>query len=77
MRGMGQPKEKPTVDQVLSLVQELTPEEREQVREELNLQEIRRRLEQAEESIARGEGIPAEEAFAQLEARYQQRKANA
>jgi len=74
---MGQPKEKPTVEQVLKLVEELTAEEREQIQQALNVRAIRERLIQAEESIARGEGIPAEEAFAQLEARYKQRKDNA
>lgn len=70
---MGQPKEKPTVEQVLRLVEELTPEEHEQVLEEMKLQELRRKLAKAEESIARGEGIPAEVALAELRQRAEDR----
>jgi hypothetical protein len=51
MRGMGQPKDKPTVELVLKLVDELTPEEREQVLEEKKLQDLRCKLKRAEESI--------------------------
>ncbi|NOJ28146.1 MAG: hypothetical protein DA330_09075 [Nitrososphaera sp.] len=70
---MGQPKEKPTVEQVLKLVEELTAEEREQVQQALNVRAIRERLIQAEESIARGEGIPAEVVLAELKERAEAR----
>lgn len=73
MRGMGQPQEKPTVEQVLKLVEELTAEEREQVQQALNVRAIRERLIQAEESIARGEGIPAEVVLAELKERAEAR----
>lgn len=75
---MGQPKEKPTVEQVLRLVEELTPEERERFLNEINrYQELRRtiqtRLQQAEDSIARGEGIPGEVVLAELKERAEAR----
>ena len=69
------PEEQDTFDQVLKLVEKLTPEAQEQLVEEIKLQWLRRELGKAEEQLRRGEGIPAEEAFAQLEKRYQQRKA--
>jgi hypothetical protein len=70
---MGQPKEKPTVEQVLRLVEELTPEERDQVLEQMKLQELRGKLDKAEESIARGEGIPGEVVIAELRQRAEDR----
>lgn len=70
---MGQPKDKPTVEQVLRLVDELTSEEREQVLEEMKLQELRSKLTKAEESIARGEGIPGEVVLAELRQRAEDR----
>lgn len=70
---MGQPQEKPTVEQVLKLVEQLTPEEREQILEEMKLQELQRALTRAEESIARGEGIPGEDVIAELRKRAQER----
>jgi hypothetical protein len=64
MRGMGQPKEKPTVEQVLKLVEELTPEEREQVLDEMNkYQELRRNIQIGLEQAERGELIDGDEAF--------------
>lgn len=70
---MGQPQEKPTVEQVLKLVEELTPDERAQVKHALDLQAIQERLRQAEESIARGEGIPGEDVLAELKERAEAR----
>jgi hypothetical protein len=66
MRGMGQPKEKPTVEQVLKLVEELTPDERAQVREELDLQELRRNIQISIEQSERGEVIDGDEVFRQM-----------
>jgi hypothetical protein len=74
---MAQPKpeEQNTFDQVLKLVENLTPEAQEQLVEEMKLQWLRRELGRDEEQLRRGEGIPAEEAFAQLEERYKRKKA--
>jgi len=69
MRGMGQPKEKPTVEQVLKLVEELTLEEQAQVREELDLQELRRKIKIGLEQSARGEVFDGEEVLQQMRAR--------
>ena len=68
--------EQTTFDQVLKLVENLTPEAQEQLIEEMKLQWLRCELGKAEEQLRRGEGRPAEEAFAQLEERYQQRKSD-
>ena len=68
------PEEQHTFDQVLKLVEDLTPAAQEQLVEEMKLQWLRRELGKAEEQLRRGEGIPAEEAFAQLEERYKRRK---
>lgn len=70
------PEEQPTLDQVLKLVNQLSPEEQEKVSEELKLQWLRRELGKSEDELRRGEGIPAEEVFAELEAEYERRKAN-
>lgn len=74
---MAQPKpeDKTTLDQVLKLVDQLTPEEQEQLVEEVKLQWLRRELGKAEESLERGEGIPADQVFAELKERYERRKA--
>ena len=72
-----QPEEKTILEQVLKLVTQLTPEEQEIVSEEFfKLQWLRRKLAEAEASLDRGEGISAEEAFAQLEERYKSGKSD-
>ncbi len=71
------PEEKTTLDQVLRLVSQLTPEEQQILSEEFSkLLELRRKCAQAEASLDRGEGIPVEEVFAEFEAEYEGRKAN-
>ena len=67
---MAQPKpdEKSTLDQVLSLVSELTPEEQEHVVEELKLQWLRRAIGEAEKSVAEGRVHTLEEVEARLDA---------
>lgn len=71
---MGQPKEKPTVEQVLRLVEELTPEEREQLLEEMiNYQELRRNIQIGLDQAARGELIDGEVVFADLKQRAEER----
>lgn len=66
---MGQPKEKPTVEEVLKLVEELTPEEQAQVREEMDLQELRRKIQIGIEQSERGEVFDGEEVFRELRER--------
>mgnify|MGYP001176582867 CR=1 FL=1 len=67
MRGMGQPKRKATVEQVLRLVEELMPEEREQLPEEMNnYQELRRNIQIGLDQAARGELIDGEVVLADL-----------
>jgi|688.fasta_scaffold04074_8 hypothetical protein len=75
MRGMEQPKEKPTVEQVLKLVEELTLEEQAEVREELDLQELRRNIKIGLEQSARGEVIDGDEVFRRLRERNAAMKA--
>ncbi|MCC7530998.1 MAG: hypothetical protein IT342_20935 [Candidatus Melainabacteria bacterium] len=70
------PEEKSALDQILRLVNELSPEEQERVSEELKLQWLRRELGKSEEQLRRGEGIPGQAVFAELEAEYERRKAN-
>lgn len=74
---MAQPnpdEKKSTLEQVLTLVSELTPDEQAHVLEELKLQGLRRKLEKADESAANGKVRPAEEVFGKLEEKYHQRK---
>ncbi len=67
------PEEKTTMDQVLKLADQLTPEEQEQLVEQLKLQWLRRALEDGEESLKRNGGIPADEVFAELQQRAEER----
>lgn len=72
---MAQPKpeDKTTVDQILKLVNQLTPKEQEELVEEMKLQWLRRELGKAEESLARGEGIPGEVVLEELRQRAEER----
>jgi len=70
---MGQPKEKPTVEQLLKLVDQLTPEEQEALAEEMKLKRLRRMLAEAEASLDRGEGIPGEVVLEELRQRAEDR----
>lgn len=71
------PEEQTTLDQVLKLVTQLTPDEQMVLVEEfLKLQKLRSRCAEAEASLERGEGIPAEDVFAELEAEYERRNTN-
>lgn len=63
-----------TLQQVMRLASQLTPEEQDQVIEELKLQWLRRETQKAEDELSRGEGRPAEEVFAKLIERYARRK---
>jgi len=61
------PDEIATVDQVLALVSQLTPEEQDRVVEELKLQWLRRATGEAEKSVAEGRVHTLEEVEAQLD----------
>jgi hypothetical protein len=68
------PEEKTTLDQVLRLVSQLTPEDQQLLSEEFaKLQELRRRCAEAEASLDRGEGIPAEVVLEELRERAEER----
>jgi hypothetical protein len=69
------PEEQSTIDQVLKLVENLTPEAQEQLVEDMKLQWLRKAMDEAEESIKQHGTIPAQEVFARLEERYKRRKA--
>jgi hypothetical protein len=63
--------EKTTLEEVLKLATQLTPEEQDFLADEFSkLQRLRHKLAAAEASLDRGEGIPAVEAFDRLEKRY-------
>jgi DNA relaxase NicK len=67
---MAQPKpEREKLDEILRLVDQLSPEEHEQLAEEMKLQWLRRELGKAEDELRRGEGVPAEQVFAELRER--------
>lgn len=67
---MAQPKpeEQRTFDQVLKLVEDLTPEAQEKLIDEMKLQWLRRAIDEADESLARGETVSLEELNAHLDA---------
>jgi hypothetical protein len=62
------PEEQATFDQVLKLVENLTPEAQEQLVEEMKLQWLRRALAEAEQSVAEGKVHTLEEVEARLDA---------
>jgi len=72
---LSKPDDASTLDQVLKLVGELTPEEQEQVVEEFKLQWLRRELAKADSSVAQGKLRSAEDVFATLEEKYRGEKA--
>lgn len=62
------PEEQSTFDQVLKLVENLTPDAQEQLVEEMKLQWLRRAIDEADESLARGESVSLEELNTHLDA---------
>jgi len=62
------PEEQSTFDQVLKLVENLTPEAQEQLVEQMKLQWLRRAIDEADESLARGEVVSQEELDEHLDA---------
>jgi len=65
-----------SVDKILRLVDQLTPEEHEQVLQEMKLQELRRELQLGIDQLDRGEGIPGEQVFAELRKSLQKKGNN-
>jgi hypothetical protein len=61
------PDERTTFDQVLSLVESLTPEAQESLIKEMKLQWLRHALAQAEKSVAEGKVYSEEEALTRLD----------
>lgn len=61
--------ERVSVEEVLNLVVQLTPEEQEQLVEEMKLHWLRREITKAEDSIEKDGGIPSNEVFRQLQER--------
>jgi len=66
---MGQPHEKPTVEQVMKLVDQLTLEEREQVLGQLKMADLKRAIQIGIEQSERGEVVDGDEVFRQLRER--------
>ncbi|MFN8659711.1 MAG: hypothetical protein U0105_25470 [Candidatus Obscuribacterales bacterium] len=64
---------RPTVDQVLKLVDQLSPEEREQLMRELRAEDFRRDIQKGISAADRGELKPAEEVLAKLRKKAQSR----
>ncbi len=64
---------RPTVDQVLKLVDQLSPEEREQLMQELRAEDFRRDIQKGIAAADRGELKPAEEVLAKLRKKAQSR----
>ncbi len=63
------------IDHILELVQELSAQEHEQLIEQMNLQWLRKALDEGEESSRLHETRPADEFLAELEATYERKKA--
>ncbi len=61
------------LDEVLKMVDLLTPEEQELVAEQLKMQWLRREVQKGIDQAARGELVDGDEAFAELNRRYQKR----
>lgn len=68
-----QPEQEATLEKVLRLVNELGPEDQDKVAKELKLQWLRRELQRAEDQVARGETVPAEEVLSELRQRANDR----
>lgn len=63
------PDEQATFDQVLKLVENLTPEAQEQIVKEMKLQWLRQELAKAEESVSKGRVLTEEQLEARLDAK--------
>lgn len=65
---------KPEIDEILRLVDKLSPEEHDQLLEELKRQWLRMALQQGEDSCRQHGGRPAEEVFTEVIEGYEGRK---
>ena len=70
---MGQPKEKPTVEQVMKLVDQLTPDERGQLLEQLKYDNLKRAIQIGIEQADRGEVYDGDVVLAELRSRAEER----
>lgn len=70
------PNEKASLEQVLKLADQLTPDEQDKLVEQMKINWLRRELGKSAESLDRGEGVSSDVVFAELEAEYERRKAN-
>ena len=70
---MAQSQEKPTVEQVMKLVDQLTPDEREQVLDQLKMDNLRRAIQIGIDQADRGEVIDGEVVLAELSQRAEER----
>ena len=67
---MAQPKpEGLTVQELLRLVDRLSPEDHQQFTEEMGLKWLRRELQKGEDDLAHGKGVPADQVIAELRER--------
>jgi hypothetical protein len=67
------PEESQTIEQVLRLVDQLSPEGRDEVLEKLKLDDMRREIQKGIDSANRGELIPADVVLDRLRKRAEQR----
>jgi len=67
------PEDKDKLDQVLKLVDQLSPEEREMLLQNLKLQELRREVQIGINQADSGDVMPAEEVLGRLRTRAEQR----
>lgn len=69
------PEERTTLNQVLKLADQLTPEDQDLLVEQMKLNWLRRELGKAADSLDRGEGKPADVVFDAVIQRLEKRKA--
>ena len=69
------PEERTTLDQVLKLADQLTPEEQDKLVDELKLAWLRRAIAEGEESIRQQGTRDAEEVFSEVISELERRKA--
>jgi hypothetical protein len=70
---MGEPKEKPTVEQVMKLVDQLTLDERGQLLERLQHDNLKRAIQTGNDQADRGEVLDGDVVLAELRARAEER----
>lgn len=70
---MSQPKEKPTVNQVLQLVHQLSPEEQDELVEQMKLEWLKREVQKGIDQADRGEVVDGFELLEELRVRAENR----